>query len=118
MKGLLVQSLRRVCGLDGEPVIQLKTAFGGGKTHSMLALYHMMRSRTRVESIENLQPVLREAGVSEIPEVHVAVIVGTALNPSKAKRPPLLPGVTVNTFGVRSPASLPNPQENRRSTTM
>ena len=98
MKGLLVQSLRRVCGLDGEPVIQLKTAFGGGKTHSMLALYHMMRSRTRVESIENLQPVLREAGVSEIPEVHVAVIVGTALNPSKAKRPPLLPGVTVNTL--------------------
>ena len=45
MTGLLEQALRRVCGLDGEPVIQLKTAFGGGKTHSMLALYHMMRGR-------------------------------------------------------------------------
>ena len=58
MKGLLVQSLRRVSGLDGEPAIQLKTAFGGGKTHSMLALYHMMRSRSRAGQIANLAPVL------------------------------------------------------------
>ena len=29
IKGLLVQALRRVDGKDGEPVIQLKTAFGG-----------------------------------------------------------------------------------------
>lgn len=45
MTGLLVQALKRVSGKDGEPVIQLKTAFGGGKTHSMLALYHMMRGK-------------------------------------------------------------------------
>lgn len=98
MKGLLVQSLRRVSGLDGEPVIQLKTAFGGGKTHSMLALYHMMRSRSRVGQIANLAPVLEAAGVSEVPEVHVAVLVGTALNPANSKRPPTMPGITVNTL--------------------
>lgn len=98
MKGLLVQSLRRVAGLDGEPVIQLKTAFGGGKTHSMLALYHMMRSRSRVGQIANLAPVLETAGVSQVPEVHVAVLVGTALNPSNAKRPATMPGITVNTL--------------------
>ena len=98
MKGLLVQSLRRVSGLDGEPVIQLKTAFGGGKTHSMLALYHMMRSRSRVGQIANLAPVLEAAGVSVVPEVHVAVLVGTALNPANAKRPATMPGITVNTL--------------------
>jgi hypothetical protein len=98
MKGLLVQSLRRVSRLDGEPVIQLKTAFGGGKTHSMLALYHMMRSRSRVGQIANLAPVLEAAGVSEVPEVHVAVLVGTALNPANSKRPPTMPGITVNTL--------------------
>ena len=98
MKGLLVQSLRRVSELDGEPVIQLKTAFGGGKTHSMLALYHMMRSRSRVGQIANLAPVLEAAGVSEVPEVHVAVLVGTALNPANSKRPPTMPGITVNTL--------------------
>lgn len=98
MKGLLTQSLRRVSGLDGEPVIQLKTAFGGGKTHSMLALYHMMRSRSRVRQIANLTPVLESAQVSEVPEVHVAVLVGTALNPANAKRPATMPGITVNTL--------------------
>ncbi len=98
MKGLLIQSLRRVSGFDGEPVIQLKTAFGGGKTHSMLALYHMMRSRSRVRQIANLTPVLEAAQVSEVPEVHVAVLVGTALNPANAKRPATMPGITVNTL--------------------
>ena len=98
MKGLLTQSLRRVSGLDGEPVIQLKTAFGGGKTHSMLALYHMMRSRSRVRQIANLTPVLEAAQVSEVPDVHVAVLVGTALNPANAKRPATMPGITVNTL--------------------
>lgn len=38
MAGLLVESLQRLSGNGGEPVIQLKTAFGGGKTHSMLEL--------------------------------------------------------------------------------
>lgn len=98
MKGLLVQSLRRVAGLDGEPVIQLKTAFGGGKTHSMLALYHMMRSRSRVGQISSLAPVLEAAGVSQIPEVHVAVLVGTSINPAKAMRPATMPGIMVNTL--------------------
>ena len=98
MKGLLTQSLRRVSGLDGDPVIQLKTAFGGGKTHSMLALYHMMRSRSQVRQIANLTPVLEAAQVSEVPDVHVAVLVGTALNPANAKRPAMMPGITVNTL--------------------
>lgn len=98
MKGLLVQALRRVAGLDGEPVIQLKTAFGGGKTHSMLALYHLLRSRALIGQIPNVAPVLEAAGISEVPEVHVAVIVGTALNPAKAKRPADISGITVNTI--------------------
>lgn len=98
MKGLLVQALRRVAELDGEPVIQLKTAFGGGKTHSMLALYHLLHSRALIGQIPNAAPVLEAAGISEVPEVHVAVVVGTALNPAKAKRPADMPGITVNTI--------------------
>ena len=29
-------------GKGGDPVVQLQTNFGGGKTHSMLALYHLV----------------------------------------------------------------------------
>ena len=38
---LLVGALQRLAGAGGDPVIQLQTNFGGGKTHSMLALYHL-----------------------------------------------------------------------------
>lgn len=98
MKGLLVESLERLRGVGGEPVIQLKTAFGGGKTHSMLALYHMLHSSQLMKDIPNVQPVLEAAGITEVPETHVAVIVGTYLNPSKSSRPSNMPGITVNTL--------------------
>ncbi|MCD8317268.1 MAG: DUF499 domain-containing protein [Eggerthellaceae bacterium] len=98
VKGLLVQALKRLTHQGGEPVIQLKTAFGGGKTHSLLALYHMVKSRNQMSKIANVRPILEEAGISTIPDVHVAVIIGTELNPAKSRRPSTLPGNTVNTL--------------------
>lgn len=98
IKGLLTQALKRVSGQDGEPVIQLKTAFGGGKTHSMLALYHLLRGGFKLEDVPNVAEVIRTAGLDAAPRVNVSVVVGTALDPSKAKRPQDMPGVTVNTI--------------------
>ncbi len=98
MKGLLVQALKRVTGQDGEPVIQLKTAFGGGKTHSMLALYHLLRGKVPVSKLAGVQPVLYEAGITEPVKVNVAVLVGTAIDPSKSRRPQDMPGITINTL--------------------
>jgi|HigsolmetaAR203D_1030402.scaffolds.fasta_scaffold02416_4 hypothetical protein len=106
MSGLLVQALRRVSGLDGEPVIQLKTAFGGGKTHSMLALYHLLRGKAPLDKIPSVKPVLAAAGLSEIPKVNVAVLVGTALDPTKSRRPNHFPGITINTLWGEMAAQL------------
>ena len=41
LKGMLVGAVQRLAGQGGDPVVQLQTNFGGGKTHSMLALYHL-----------------------------------------------------------------------------
>ena len=98
MAGLLEQALRRVTGKDGEPVIQLKTAFGGGKTHSMLALYHLLRGQVSMEKIPVIKPVLERAGLGSLPRANVAVLVGTALEPAKSKRPNNMPGITINTL--------------------
>ncbi|MDR1921319.1 MAG: DUF499 domain-containing protein [Candidatus Adiutrix sp.] len=106
MSGLLAQALKRVNGRGGEPVIQLKTAFGGGKTHSMLALYHLMRGQAPLEKIPSLKPVLALAGVSALPKAHVAALVGSALDPARSKRPQNLPGVTVNTLWGEMAAQL------------
>lgn len=106
MKGLLVQALRRVADKDGEPVIQLKTAFGGGKTHSMLAIYHLMRGRAPKSKLPNIKEVLDLAGIDQPPVCSVAVLVGTALDPTKARRPINIPGITINTLWGEMAAQL------------
>lgn len=106
MKGLLVQALRRVGGLDGEPVIQLKTAFGGGKTHSMLALYHLLRGRAPSSKMANVKGVLEAAGMERPTICRVAVLVGTALEPAKSKRMTNFPGITINTLWGEMAAQL------------
>ena len=98
MAGLLTESLQRVSGKGGEPVIQLKTAFGGGKTHSMLALYHIVRGGVTVDRIPALKPILERAGIDKLPKANVAVLVGTAMDPTRKKNPANLPGYTVNTI--------------------
>ncbi len=98
IKGLLVQTARRLGSKEGEPVLQLKTAFGGGKTHSLLALYHMARGGVSLDKVPNLKEVLQDAGIQTLPNAKVAVIVGTAIDPARSKRPVNLPGVTVNTL--------------------
>jgi predicted AAA+ superfamily ATPase len=42
LKRLLVGAVQRLSGQGGDPVVQLQTNFGGGKTHSMLALHHLV----------------------------------------------------------------------------
>ncbi len=106
MSGLLVQALKRVSGKDGEPVIQLKTAFGGGKTHSMLALYHIMRGTVSADKIPTIKPVLDSVGLTALPKANVAVLVGTSIDPTKNKRPVNLPGITINTLWGEMAAQL------------
>lgn len=106
MKGLLLQAMKRFNGQNGEPVLQLKTAFGGGKTHSLLALYHMSRGGVALDKMPNLKAVLNDAGFDELKKVNVAVLVGTAMNPSRSRRPVNLPGVTINTIWGEMAAQL------------
>ena len=46
---LLIDVMRRLSGAGrSEPVIQLQTAFGGGKTHTLLTLYHLLKKPNEV----------------------------------------------------------------------
>ncbi len=78
---LLVGALRRLTGSGGESVVDLQTTFGGGKTHSMLALWHLAHPSTPITSLPGLEGVLADAGVAALPKVTRAAIVGTALSP-------------------------------------
>ncbi|NMA26876.1 MAG: ATP-binding protein, partial [Burkholderiales bacterium] len=80
LKGLLVNGLNRIAGGGGDPVVQLQTNFGGGKTHSMLALYHMF-SGVSASDLAGLETVMAEAGVSALPRARTVVLVGNKISP-------------------------------------
>ena len=51
LRQLLVNTLKRLAGKAGDPVIQLKTGFGGGKTHSLIALYHLVTGMNKLKEL-------------------------------------------------------------------
>jgi predicted AAA+ superfamily ATPase len=80
LKQLLVNAVNRIAGFPGDPVVQLQTNFGGGKTHSMLALYHLF-SGTATSSLVGIDAVMDEAGVSKLPAARRVVLVGNRISP-------------------------------------
>jgi predicted AAA+ superfamily ATPase len=87
LRHLLTNALLRLEANAGDPVVELQTNFGGGKTHSMLALYHLV-SGVPVSDLSGIEPVLQKAGVSRPPRAQRAVLVGTALSPGQAHTKP------------------------------
>ena len=77
---LLVGGIERLEGRGGDPVVQLQTNFGGGKTHSMLALYHLF-SGVQPASLPGVDSLLSGSGVSDLPSVRRVVLVGNKISP-------------------------------------
>lgn len=80
LKRLLVGGVQRMSGEGGDPVVQLQTNFGGGKTHSMLALYHLF-SGAKAGELAGVDTVLAEAGVKDLPTARRVVLVGNKISP-------------------------------------
>ncbi len=83
LRDLLARALRRVGGGDGNasPVVNLQTNFGGGKTHSMLALYHLFSGTPAKDFPQELQELIAETGSPDLAALGVkrVALVGTYL---------------------------------------
>ena len=84
MRLLLTQVAQRLSGQGGEPVIQLQTAFGGGKTHTMLAVLHLATRKCPLSDLQGIPTLVEQAGLMDVPQARVAVIDGTAHAPGQA----------------------------------
>ena len=96
IRTLLVNTLKRLAGKGGDPVIQTKTGFGGGKTHSLIALFHLVRNADSLTISQGGEPggepgvgaeirsIMDEAGYdySNAGPGKVAVLDGTYLAPT------------------------------------
>jgi predicted AAA+ superfamily ATPase len=61
-------------------VVQLQTNFGGGKTHSMLALYHLFGGAAPGD-LAGVDAVMAAAGVTKLPTARRLVLVGNKISP-------------------------------------
>lgn len=78
LKSLLAEAFGRLAGRAAAPVIRLETAFGGGKTHSLIALYHLAAGAARPIGVEEY---VDSALLPDLP-VRVPVVVGTSSDPA------------------------------------
>ncbi len=82
--------LRRLSGRtdNAAPVLTLITQFGGGKTHTLTALYHLVKHGAALSEDGDIKELLRQAGVPRLPQAKVAVFVGNAWDPQPGRETP------------------------------
>ncbi len=80
LKELLDRGIRRVSGDENaSPIINLQTNFGGGKTHSMLALWHLFGGAPTSSLTQEVQDVVANRTLPK--KVNRVALVGIHLSP-------------------------------------
>lgn len=92
LRGILKDTLLRVGKNSGNSILVIDTAFGGGKTHALLSIYHMLQGDTTIDVVNR---IVKEAGLSKVPPVHLVTIDGRALSPGGVEKKD---GTVVNTL--------------------
>src|SRR5699024_312627 len=77
LRDLIDRAVRRLAGDDSaSPIINLQTNFGGGKTHSMLALWHLAGGTALGDLPQETQELLEPLGFASISRPRRVAIVG------------------------------------------
>ena len=88
LTNLLAAVFSRLAGKGkGQPVIQICTPFGGGKTHSLIALHHLLVKGNELKHLDLVAKVLQETKLEAIPEARLAVFAGNEADALKGKTP-------------------------------
>jgi hypothetical protein len=98
LRELLRRAVDRISGSESaNPVINLQTTFGGGKTHSMLAVWHLFSGRALHEFPQGVQDLLAGAHTDVLSRpVRKAALVGNEIPPGTPSKKP--DGTVVHTL--------------------
>ena len=82
--------LRRLSGKteNTAPVLTLITQFGGGKTHTLTALYHLAAAGANASKFPGVADLLKEAGLAKAPSARAGVFAGNAWDPAQGRETP------------------------------
>ena len=85
--GMVLRRLARQTG-NTAPVLALVTQFGGGKTHTLAALYHLARAGAAATQYPGVAELVARSGVAEVPKAQVGVFAGSAWDPREGRETP------------------------------
>ena len=74
LKKLVRDVLRRLTGQGGTPVINVQVAYGGGKTHALIALLHLAEHGAELQIHSTVQEFMRFSGLDTLPRARVALL--------------------------------------------
>ena len=82
--------MRRLAGetANTAPVVALVTQFGGGKTHTLTALYHLAKAGVDASNLSGVSGLLNDASIPAAPAARVGVFVGNAWDPQDGEETP------------------------------
>jgi hypothetical protein len=98
--GLKNIAKRVVKGLNGgqdaeNRVISLQTGFGGGKTHTLISLYHLAKWGKKATKSEHTKELLQITGEPKFDTAHIAVFTNTTNDPAQGRK---VDGFTIKTL--------------------
>ena len=74
LKTLARDVLRRLAGQGGNPVITVQVAYGGGKTHALIALLHLAQRGAELQTHDTVREFVASSGLDTLPQARVAIL--------------------------------------------
>ncbi len=99
--GLKNIAKRVIKGLNGEEdsenrIISLQTGFGGGKTHTLISLYHIAKSGKKLGNLFHTQSLLDYIGTPDFDNASIAIFTNSTNDPTQGRK--VDEGLTIRTL--------------------
>lgn len=92
LRTLILNVLQRINNKGGNPVIQMQTGFGGGKTHSLISILHLIRDHQQIlasksSSADEIRDIFNEAEINTQngTNAKIAVLHGTYISTTSSR---------------------------------
>ena len=74
LKKLARGVLQRLAGQGGNPVLDVQVAYGGGKTHALIALLHLAEQGNELHTNQTVQEFMEFSGLDTLPRARVVLL--------------------------------------------
>ena len=74
LKTLVRDVFQRLSRHGGKPVIRVQVAYGGGKTHALIALLHLAEGGDKLKAHSTVQEFMKFSGLDALPQARVAML--------------------------------------------